>query len=42
MESWKKAKEISALCDAHVSVIIFATSGKMHEFSSTSYVYFFI
>ncbi|KAG5591732.1 hypothetical protein H5410_042246 [Solanum commersonii] len=34
----KKAKEISVLCDAHVSVIIFATSGKMHEFSSTPLV----
>ncbi|KAM3282188.1 floral homeotic protein FBP1 isoform X1 [Capsicum chacoense] len=34
----KKAKEISVLCDARVSVIIFATSGKMHEFSSTSLV----
>lgn len=35
----KKAKEISVLCDAHVSVIIFASSGRMHEFSSTPYVY---
>ncbi|KAG5591729.1 hypothetical protein H5410_042243, partial [Solanum commersonii] len=34
----KKAKEISVLCDAHVSVIIFCTSGKMHEFSSTPLV----
>nr|XP_009777739.1 PREDICTED: floral homeotic protein GLOBOSA isoform X2 [Nicotiana sylvestris] len=34
----KKAKEISVLCDARVSVIIFASSGKMHEFSSTSLV----
>ncbi|KAL1532427.1 floral homeotic protein GLOBOSA-like isoform X1 [Salvia divinorum] len=32
----KKAKEISVLCDAHVSVIIFANSGKMHEFCSPS------
>ncbi|EYU21961.1 hypothetical protein ABFS83_01G030600 [Erythranthe nasuta] len=32
----KKAKEISVLCDAHVSVIIFASSGKMHEFCSPS------
>ncbi|KAG8375456.1 hypothetical protein BUALT_Bualt10G0101800 [Buddleja alternifolia] len=32
----KKAKEISVLCDAQVSVIIFATSGKMHEFCSPS------
>ncbi|CAN4076610.1 unnamed protein product [Withania somnifera] len=34
----KKAKEISILCEARVSVIIFATSGKMHEFSSTPLV----
>ncbi|KAL6501912.1 hypothetical protein OROGR_027045 [Orobanche gracilis] len=32
----KKAKEISVLCDAHVSVIIFASSGKIHEFCSPS------
>ncbi|CAN4127934.1 unnamed protein product [Withania somnifera] len=34
----KKAKEISILCEARVSVIIFATSGKMNEFSSTPLV----
>ncbi|XP_019167777.1 PREDICTED: floral homeotic protein FBP1-like isoform X1 [Ipomoea nil] len=34
----KKAKEISVLCDARVSVIIFGSSGKMHEFSSSSLV----
>nr|AWD93714.1 GLOBOSA1 [Nicotiana benthamiana] len=34
----KKAKEISVLCDARVSVIIFASTGKMHEFPSTSLV----
>ncbi|KAL8537008.1 hypothetical protein ACS0TY_012261 [Phlomoides rotata] len=32
----KKAKEISVLCEAQVSVIIFASSGKMHEFCSPS------
>ncbi|KAL3630034.1 hypothetical protein CASFOL_023018 [Castilleja foliolosa] len=32
----KKAKEISVLCDAHVSVIIFASSGKMHDFCTPS------
>ncbi|XP_051137419.1 floral homeotic protein GLOBOSA [Andrographis paniculata] len=32
----KKAKEISVLCDAQVSVIIFASSGKMHEFCTPS------
>ncbi|KAJ7965500.1 MADS-box transcription factor [Quillaja saponaria] len=32
----KKAKEISVLCDAKVSLVIFASSGKMHEFCSPS------
>ncbi|CAN0827426.1 Agamous-like MADS-box protein MADS9 [Linum grandiflorum] len=32
----KKAKEITVLCDAHVSLIIFASSGKMHDFCSSS------
>nr|ANU06259.1 GloT [Primula elatior] len=30
----KKAKEISILCDAQVSLIIFASSGKMHDYCS--------
>ncbi|KAL2538257.1 Floral homeotic protein PISTILLATA [Forsythia ovata] len=38
----KKAKEISVLCDAQVSVIIFASSGKMHEFCSSSTALIFI
>ncbi|XP_076906314.1 MADS-box transcription factor 23-like [Bidens hawaiensis] len=32
----KKAKEISILCDAQVGVIIFSTTGKLSEFSTTS------
>ncbi|KAM7253333.1 hypothetical protein ACFE04_025951 [Oxalis oulophora] len=32
----KKAKEITVLCDAKVSLIIFASSGKMHEYCSAS------
>ncbi|CDP11931.1 unnamed protein product [Coffea canephora] len=32
----KKAKEITVLCDAKVSLIIFGTSGKMHEYISPS------
>ncbi|KAL5192746.1 Floral homeotic protein PMADS 2 [Glycine soja] len=32
----KKAKEISVLCDAQVSLIIFGVSGKMHEYISPS------
>nr|AGW23352.1 MADS box protein MADS50 [Gossypium hirsutum] len=32
----KKAKEITILCDAKVSLIIFGSSGKMHEYCSPS------
>nr|AFO83617.1 PISTILLATA-like protein [Fagopyrum esculentum] len=30
----KKAKEITVLCDAKVSLVIFASSGRMHEYCS--------
>ncbi|KAL3735051.1 hypothetical protein ACJRO7_024240 [Eucalyptus globulus] len=32
----KKAQELSILCDADVSLIIFSATGKLHEFSSSS------
>lgn len=32
----KKAKEITVLCEAKVSLIIFGASGKMHEYCSPS------
>ncbi|XP_020087791.1 MADS-box transcription factor 4 isoform X2 [Ananas comosus] len=32
----KKAREISVLCDAQVSVVIFSSSGKMSEYCSPS------
>ncbi|KAJ1387370.1 hypothetical protein SESBI_40030 [Sesbania bispinosa] len=32
----KKAREISVLCDAQLSLIIFGASGKMHEYISPS------
>nr|AWD93715.1 GLOBOSA2 [Nicotiana benthamiana] len=32
----KKAKEITVLCDAKVSLIIYGNSGKMHEYCSPS------
>ncbi|KAF8024755.1 hypothetical protein BT93_F1814 [Corymbia citriodora subsp. variegata] len=32
----KKAAELSILCDADVSLIIFSATGKLHEFSSSS------
>lgn len=35
----KKAKEITVLCDAQVSLVIFASSGKMHEYCSPSTTY---
>ncbi|TXG74784.1 hypothetical protein ES288_1Z011600v1 [Gossypium darwinii] len=32
----KKAKELSILCDAEVGVIIFSSTGKVYQWSSTS------
>ncbi|KAI3961290.1 hypothetical protein MKX01_007004 [Papaver californicum] len=32
----KKAKELSILCDAEVGLMIFSSTGKLHEFSSTN------
>ncbi|KAI3906924.1 hypothetical protein MKW92_032720 [Papaver armeniacum] len=32
----KKAKELSILCDAQVGLMIFSSTGKLHEFSSTN------
>ncbi|KAL7123172.1 hypothetical protein ACP275_01G088400 [Erythranthe tilingii] len=34
----KKAYELSVLCDAEVALIVFSTSGKLYEFSSSSTV----
>lgn len=31
----KKAKELSILCDSDVGVIIFSSTGKLYEFSSS-------
>ncbi|KAK4476543.1 hypothetical protein RD792_015699 [Penstemon davidsonii] len=35
----KKAFELSVLCDAQVSLIIFSPRGKLYEFSSSSTIY---
>ncbi|KAJ8762598.1 hypothetical protein K2173_008037 [Erythroxylum novogranatense] len=32
----KKAKELAILCDAEVGVVIFSSTGKLYDFSSTS------
>ncbi|MBA0707603.1 hypothetical protein Golax_019633, partial [Gossypium laxum] len=32
----KKARELCILCDAEVGVIIFSTTGKLYQWSSTS------
>ncbi|KAG6786383.1 hypothetical protein POTOM_007983 [Populus tomentosa] len=34
----KKAKELAILCDAEVGVMIFSSTGKLHDFSSTRHV----
>nr|AGR42634.1 MADS1 [Rafflesia cantleyi] len=33
---FKKAEELSVLCDAHVAVIIFSATGKLFDYSSSS------
>lgn len=33
----KKAKELSVLCDADVGVIVFSSTGKLYEFSSSRF-----
>ncbi|KAK7309600.1 hypothetical protein RJT34_06462 [Clitoria ternatea] len=32
----KKAKELAILCDAHVGLVIFSSTGKLYEYASTS------
>ncbi|XP_062220992.1 MADS-box transcription factor 57-like isoform X2 [Phragmites australis] len=32
----KKAKELSILCDAEVGLIVFSSTGRLYEFSSTN------
>ena len=33
----KKARELSILCDADVGVVVFSSTGKLHDFASTKY-----
>lgn len=35
---FKKAGELSVLCDAEVAVVIFSATGKLFEYSSSRYV----
>lgn len=35
---FKKAFELSVLCDAEVALIIFSPGGKLYEFSSSRYI----
>lgn len=34
---FKKAKELSVLCDANLLLILFSTTGKLYEFHSPSF-----
>jgi MADS-box transcription factor len=36
---FKKAKELTVLCDAKVSIIMFSTTEKLHEYISPSITY---
>lgn len=33
----KKAQELSTLCDAEIGLIIFSSSGKLHDFSTSRF-----
>lgn len=35
---FKKAEELSILCDAEVALIVFSSTGKLFQFSSSRYV----
>jgi len=35
---FKKAHELSVLCDAEVAVLIFSNTGRLYEFASSRYV----
>lgn len=39
---FKKAEELSVLCDAEVGVIIFSATGKLFESSSSRFFFFFL
>lgn len=36
---FKKAQELSILCDAQVALIIFSATGKLFDYSSSRYFY---
>ena len=38
----KKAYELSVLCDAQVSLIVFSQRGRLYEFSNSEYVFFIL
>jgi len=36
---FKKAEELSILCDAEVGLVVFSATGKLFHFASTRYLY---
>ena len=36
---FKKAEELSVLCDAEVGLIVFSSTGKLFDYSNSRYVY---
>uniref|UniRef100_A0A0D3A150 MADS-box domain-containing protein n=1 Tax=Brassica oleracea var. oleracea TaxID=109376 RepID=A0A0D3A150_BRAOL len=36
----KKAKELAILCDAEVGLIIFSSTGKLYDFSSSRFLFY--
>ena len=36
---FKKARELSTLCDAEIALVVFSATGKLSEYTSSRYVY---
>lgn len=39
---FKKAQELSTLCDAEIALIVFSTTSKLFEYASSRYIYIYI
>ena len=39
---FKKAQELSTLCDAEIALIVFSATGKLFEYASSRYIYIYI
>jgi MADS-box transcription factor len=38
---FKKARELSILCDAEVGLLVFSSTSRLYDFASSRYLFFF-